>query len=270
MTNTGQIFLKKMATSLEKGTVQYFFTGEDQEKILVNDFLGQRVTLRFLKEIRCLHCARVIKKTFHQGYCYPCFTRLAACDTCMTRPETCHYHQGTCREPRWGEEHCLRPHVIYLAETSHLKVGITRETRIPTRWIDQGALQVRVIAEVSERLHAGLLETELKKYFSDKTSWSKMLKKDSRELDLESEVAQVTELPQLLREFSGKLRGDSLTINYPIIHPPAKVKSLKLEKEEEISGVLWGIKGQYLIFDHGVFNVRQHSGYRVKCVVEAV
>ena len=126
--------------------------------ITLNDWLGQQVRLEYLQEIECIHCGRQTKKSFNQGFCYPCFASLAQCDLCILSPEKCHFHLGTCREPEWAQSHCMRPHVIYLSNTSGVKIGITRETQVPTRWIDQGALQALPILQVSQRYHAGLVE----------------------------------------------------------------------------------------------------------------
>ena len=142
----------------------------------LNPLLGQEISLVYSGKIFCIECARKTNKSFNQGYCFPCLRRLAACDTCIVRPELCHYHEGTCREPQWGEAHCMQPHVVYLANSSGLKVGITRKTQVPTRWIDQGAIQALPIVEVDTRLQSGLIETALKSTVNDKTDWRRMLK----------------------------------------------------------------------------------------------
>ena len=121
------------------------------KRITLNDLIGHKVRLNFDGVIRCIHCDRTTKKSFNQGYCYPCFRKLAACDSCIMSPEKCHYHLGTCREPEWGEANCMVEHVVYLANSSGLKVGITRATQVPTRWIDQGAVTAIPMLRVASR-----------------------------------------------------------------------------------------------------------------------
>ena len=145
--------IEKMQTKLGE-TVQYALpVGAD--RVLMNPHLGLTITLEFLGEIRCIACGRKINKSFNQGYCFPCVRSLACCDMCVVKPETCHYDKGTCREPGWGETHCLVPHTVYLANSSGVKVGITREPQQRTRWMDQGASQALPILTVMTRLDAG-------------------------------------------------------------------------------------------------------------------
>ncbi|MFX4228644.1 MAG: DUF2797 domain-containing protein [Porticoccaceae bacterium] len=106
----------------------------DDERIPLNGFIGKTIALRYLGEINCVYCGRKTSKSFNQGYCFPCVRKLAQCDSCIIKPETCHYDQGTCREPDWAQTHCFTDHMVYLANTSGLKVGITRVTQLPTRW----------------------------------------------------------------------------------------------------------------------------------------
>lgn len=304
------------STSLEKALnplslVQYSLPIQDTNnntEFPLNPYLGKTLTLKFEQEIRCIHCDKKTKKSFNQGYCYPCFLKLARCDVCIIRPEKCHYHLGTCREPDWAQTHCFIPHVIYLANTSGLKVGITRETQIPTRWIDQGATQALPILKVQNRAISGLIEVALKAFVNDKTDWRKMLKGENEKVDL---CAKRDELINLLKNYNFENSADILnyyevesnfvennlvkdnlvkdnliknnlvksnpdspiksaldinnliTIQYPVLEYPQKVTSLNLEKTPEISGTLLGIKGQYLIFDVGVLNVRNLTGYVV-------
>ncbi|MEQ8514948.1 MAG: DUF2797 domain-containing protein, partial [Chromatocurvus sp.] len=134
---TGHV--RKMRTILAD-TVQYRLPLGDSETPL-NDWIGRTLRLSFLGDIHCIYCDRKTRKSFSQGYCYPCFKRLARCDSCIVKPETCHFFAGTCREPEWGEANCMIDHVVYLANTSGIKVGITRGSQVPTRWMDQGATQ---------------------------------------------------------------------------------------------------------------------------------
>ena len=131
--------LSKMKSELHS-PVQYGLPLGDAVEPL-NPHLGQRVQLRYTGRIFCVHCGRKTSKSFDQGYCFPCFRSLAQCDTCIVKPEQCHFAHGTCREPEWAQQFCFRSHTVYLANSSGLKVGITRDNQVPTRWIDQGAVQ---------------------------------------------------------------------------------------------------------------------------------
>ncbi len=237
----------------------------------LNDYLGKILTLKFLGDIQCVHCQRKIKKSYNQGYCFPCVQTLAQCDLCIVKPEKCHFHLGTCREPEWGKMNCFIPHIVYLANTSGLKVGITRETQIPTRWIDQGAVQALPIFRVKNRYHSGLMEVALKKWVSDKTDWRKMLKGQAENLalfekrdTLLNKMEWPAELKVALKQTSAVevLASQSVVcIEYPVLSYPDKITPLNIEKTPEISGTLLGIKGQYLMFDMGVMNVRNLTGY---------
>ncbi|HFD12008.1 MAG TPA: DUF2797 domain-containing protein [Crenotrichaceae bacterium] len=252
-------------------TVQYALPMSDH-LIPLNTLLGKQFSLTHTGTINCVHCGRKINKSFNQGYCYPCFTTLAQCDLCIMKPETCHFDQGTCREPEWAQNHCMQPHIVYLANTSGLKVGITRKTQLPTRWIDQGAIQAIPIIQATSRFHVGLIENELKKHISDRTSWQRMLKGDTSTLDLAHERDLILKKTDpVLRELGVRfgenswslLSKESIAINYPVIEHPKKCKSFNFDKVNTVSGVLMGIKGQYLIFDSGVINIRKFGGYDV-------
>jgi hypothetical protein len=273
---TNRIFVaQKLKATVNNGVVHYFLSTANEE-IPLNALLGKTITLSFSGTIECIGCARKIKKSFQQGYCFPCTQTLARCDLCIVRPEKCHYHLGSCREPEWAASHCMIPHIIYIANTSGLKVGITRENQIPTRWIDQGATQALALARVANRYHSGLLEVALAKTFADKTDWRKMLKFEAEKVDLEEKRK---EIQILLREIlASNLVSNSLPVEmqvpefletatvelqYPILEYPAKVQSLNLDKTPHIEGRLLGIKGQYLILDIGVLNVRNIAGYQI-------
>jgi hypothetical protein len=243
------------------------------DRVALNPLLGQKLKLEYVGQINCIHCGRLSKKSFNQGYCYPCFTGLAQCDICIMSPEKCHYDKGTCREPAWGEEFCMQDHYVYLANSSGLKVGITRGTQIPTRWIDQGAIQGLPVFRVKNRLHSGLLEVIFKQLTADKTNWRTMLKGQVDELDLLAErdhlLAQAQEDIQALEQQLGLQAvqtlddAQPLAIDYPVLEYPSKVVSFNLEKTPLIEGTLMGIKGQYLIFDTGVINMRKYAGYQI-------
>lgn len=263
--------VRKMKTQLQDPVSYSMLLGDHD--IPLNDYLGRQLQLEFAGVINCIHCDRKTNKSFNQGYCYPCFQRLAQCDICIVSPQKCHFAAGTCREPEWGEEHCMIDHIVYLANTSGIKVGITRGSQVPTRWMDQGATQARPIFRVDSRLHSGLVEILFKEHVADKTNWQAMLKGSADPRDLEQERQR------LMTECAGDLaalvqaRGiQSITelpnepevqINYPVLEYPLKVKSFNLDKTPSVGGTLMGIKGQYLIFDSGVINMRKYGGYQL-------
>ena len=269
---TMQGLLNKMHARLES-TVQYELPLSDQ-RIALNPLLGKVIKLTFTGNIRCVHCSRTIKKSFNQGYCYPCFISLAQCDMCIMKPETCHYEAGTCREPSWGEEFCFKPHIVYLANSSGIKVGITRQTQIPTRWIDQGAVQALPIFKVQSRYMAGLIEIAIAKHVSDKTSWQQMLKNHVDPLDLADKRDELVskcdvELTEIIKRFGLQaieflVDESSVDICFPVDTYPVKIKSFNLDKNPEVCGILQGVKGQYLLLDTGVINIRKFSGYEVE------
>ena len=255
--------LHKMKTTLGE-TVNYGLHLSDLS-FDVSSFLGKEVRISYSGKIICSHCGKKTKKSYAEGVCYPCTMKLASCDLCILKPETCHYDKGTCREPKWGEENCFKPHVIYLANSSGLKVGITRKTNIPYRWMDQGASEALPILEVKNRLISGQIEMLFKKHIADKTDWRKMLKGEPETLNLhEWKDKLLTLVGQDLKAFDCIVLQDEIVkLNYPVLTYPEKVTSFNLDKVPEIRGLLMGIKGQYLIFDTGVFNVRSHSGYEI-------
>ena len=268
------LILEKMVATLAD-PVQYSLTTSDGE-IKMNSLIGKKLSLEFSGEIFCLHCGKKTKKSFGQGYCFHHFSTLAANDMCILKPELCHYRQGTCREPAWGEAHCLKTHIIYLANSSGLKVGITRQEQVPTRWIDQGASQAMALFAVKERWHAGLVEVMLASHYPDKTNWRTMLQAKAPALNL-FELAQEIKLQfaDRLRQLTEEVVGfellpqelEPININYPVIEYPLKVNSLSFDKLPIVSGTLMGIKGQYLIFDSGVLNIRKHGGYKINLSV---
>ena len=264
--------LAKMQVELDQ-QVQYFLPLDDHREPL-NVLLGKQIRLEYLGDIHCIHCGRRSKKSFSQGYCYPCFTKLPQCDTCIMSPEKCHYEQGTCRDPSWGEEFCFTDHYVYLANSSGVKVGITRGSQIPTRWIDQGATQAMPIFRVKSRYQAGLIEDCLREHVADRTHWQKMLKGNSDAVDLEeirdSIIAQSESGLSAIEQKFGLLAIQRLyhqqivDINFPVLEFPEKVKSLNFDKQPIVEGVLQGIKGQYLILDTGVINIRKFTAYNVQ------
>ena len=258
--------IDKMHTSLEEGMAHYKLSLDDQQ-VEMGCLVGQHIKLTYNKTIQCANpeCRRITPKSFSQGYCFPCARSLARCDLCIMRPETCHYHLGTCREPEWGLSNCFTPHVVYLANSSGAKVGITRKTNTPSRWIDQGAICALPILEVKTRLESGLIEKALKSFITDKTNWRAMLKNETTPADLVTTKASLLgEISGLVDELKAKtLPDDIINIDYPVLKYPTKVVSLSFDKNPVISGVLNGIKGQYLLLDSGVLNVRKFSSYHL-------
>lgn len=238
------------------------------------DALGEPLRLEFDGAIHCIHCGRRTRKSFNQGYCYPCFTRLAQCDSCVMAPEKCHYDQGTCREPRWGEAHCMQPHVVYLANTSGPKVGITRRGQVPTRWLDQGAAQALPVARTATRQQAGFVEDLLRGSIGDRTQWQRLLKGAPEPLDLgglraELAAAHAEGLEALRARFGLHAvvlveDAEPAAFAYPVLEYPTKVTALNPERTPVIEGRLMGVKGQYLILDRGVLNVRKYTAWSVE------
>lgn len=264
--------LRKMKTQTGPPVAYALPVGDVQ--VALNPLLGQTLRLGFTGRIHCVACGRQTKKSFNQGYCYPCFQRLAQCDMCILKPELCHYAQGTCREPEWGEAHCLQPHYVYLANSSGLKVGITRQRQIPTRWMDQGAVQALPIVHVQSRYQAGMLEVMLKQHVSDRTDWRRMLKGDPEPADLAARRDTLLAacgdevdawLSSLEADGFGLLgNAEEHGFRYPVLEYPAKVKALNFDKTPDVEGTLLGIKGQYLLLDSGVLNVRKFGGYEIR------
>ena len=264
--------LRKMRTEAEDPVRYTLPVGETS--IALNPLLGQTIGIRFTGNIHCIACGRKTTKSFNQGHCFPCFRDLARCDGCIVRPERCHYHEGTCREPAWGEANCMRPHIVYLANSSGVKVGITRESQVPTRWMDQGAAEALPIARVASRRLSGLVEVAFKAHVADRTDWRRMLKGEPEPEDLAARRDALLEkcgpvLDDVTDEHdptAPEFIADAacLAFRYPVIEYPVKVTSINLDKTPEVTGKLMGMKGQYLILETGVMNVRKYGGYEVE------
>jgi hypothetical protein len=243
------------------------------QELPLNSSLGKTIHLEWSGAIDCIACGRQTRKSFNAGYCYGCFRSLARCDLCVVKPELCHYAQGTCREPAWGLANCMQPHYVYLANSSAVKVGITRASQIPVRWLDQGAVQALPLFRVQSRHQAGLLEVALKRHVVDRTDWRRMLRGEPESYDL---IAQRDELLSrcgddvaTVREIAPTLLTDEgvRTFTYPVLEYPTRITALNLDKTAQVGGSLLGIKGQYLILDTGVLNVRKFAGYHVTVAV---
>ena len=264
--------LRKMKTE-HTSPVRYQIPIDDK-LIPISDLIGKKITFKFLGDIHCIHCGKKTNKSFSQGYCFPCMRSLAECDSCMISPEKCHFNEGTCRDEQWGRQHCFIDHYVYLANSSGLKVGITRETNVPFRWMDQGAVAALPIYKTKNRLLCGLVETSFKKQVNDKTSWQRMLKGAPEDIDLEQRRDELfANFKQDVAAIKQQYGDDAVIeitenqpfhFNFPVETYPEKVKSLNFDKTPNITGTLVGIKAQYLILDTGVLNIRKFSGYQVE------
>jgi hypothetical protein len=275
MLELGRGAVSKMQIALD-APAQYSFRLDDEQHAL-NQLIGQTLRLEFLGAINCTHCDRSTKKSFSQGYCWPCFTTLARCDSCMMSPEKCHFDAGTCREPEWAQDFCMTDHFVYLANSTGVKVGITRGTQLPTRWLDQGAIQAVPIFRVATRQQSGFVEDALRSQVGDRTNWRALLKGDVEPVDLlqirEQLMESCAESLDALQERFGLQAIQPITdvavldITYPVEAYPKKISSFNLDKNPIAEGTLIGIKGQYLMFDTGVINIRKYTAYQLSVSV---
>jgi len=262
--------IRKMRTSLNEGMAQYslplYDIIEPAVQVPMNDLVGREVQIRFDGQINCVETGQVIKKTYGEGMSYKAWSDSPWATESIIRPELSRIHEGIAlRDEEWEREHHLVPHYTYLSLTSDIKVGVTRVKNIPSRWIDQGAIQAVAIAETPYRQAAGLLEVELKKYLTDKTNWRQMLLgHQTNTMSILEKRAEILEL--IPEEFEEYVLWDAsvMHIEFPVLSYPVKVNSLNLDKFPVIEKKLAGIKGQYLIFsDNTVINLRSHAAYRV-------
>ncbi|SHI77313.1 DUF2797 domain-containing protein [Flavobacterium terrae] len=255
--------LTKMQTEFAN-PIQYYLVFENSF-LNVNQLLGKELEISF-QGYQCLECGKK-KKIFRQGFCYDCFMGSASAGDWIMKPELSTAHLDIeDRDLEYEKKVQLQPHVVYLAVSSEVKVGVTRKTQVPTRWIDQGAEQAIPIVEVPNRYLAGITEVALKDHFVDKTHWQKMLKNEVLKTDLYDERLKVKKwLPKEVEEYFDTTKEELFELFYPVLQYPNKVASLNLDKSTVYSGKLSGIKGQYLIFEDGtVFNIRTFEGYVVK------
>jgi hypothetical protein len=258
--------LTKMQT--EFGTpIQYYLVFEDNF-IHVNQLLGNTIEINFLG-YRCINCNKK-KKVWRMGFCYDCFYSSPSAGDWIMRPELSTAHMGVAdRDLEYETRVQVQPHVVYLASSSDMKVGVTRKTQVPTRWIDQGASFAIPLVEVPNRYLAGITEVALKQNLSDKINWKKMLLNDVAPIDLvarRNEVAAL--LPNYVRPYFETTPEKLYTLDYPVLEYPKKIHSLNLATTPFYTGKLVGIKGQYLIFEDGtVFNVRSFEGFLVRIMV---
>lgn len=264
--------LRKMI--IELGDPVLYLLETDNGLVRLNDLLGSRIRFQYLDQIFCINCGALTQRSFQQGYCFSCSKKLARCDFCILAPHLCHFDKGTCREPVWAQENCMCEHLVYLAHTSAAKVGITRADQRPIRWMDQGAVKALAIMKLPSRRDAGLVEKMFSEIVSDRTNWRQMLQERTESLNLyqirnnlfyqfgENLDHMEDELQCSFDLFL--LNEKEVTFQYPVLEYPSHVlQSLKFDKSGSVDGILKGIKGQYLIFKEGVFNVRNHSGYAI-------
>ncbi|HLP55619.1 MAG TPA: DUF2797 domain-containing protein [Fluviicola sp.] len=241
------------------------YTLELETPVVMNDYIGKHIRMEWAGKIVCTNCGKTTKNSFGQGFCYPCFMSAPQAAPCIISPELCRAHLGEGRDVEWERNHHDQPHVVYLAKSDSVKVGVTRAEQRMTRWMDQGAHAAIVLAETPNRFVAGTIEVALKSVMTDKTNWQRMLKNEiNHDIDLIEEKGMAEDaLPFDLRDYvSGD--DDIVTFEYPVLEFPTKVKSVGFDKTPVVSGKLTGIKGQYLLFeDQSVINLRKHTGYEI-------
>jgi hypothetical protein len=247
-------------------TIQYYLMF-DNDVLNMNQLMGKSIHVSFEK-YQCMNCAKD-KEIYRQGFCKSCFFDAPQAGEWIMHPEKSTAHLGIAdRDLAYEQRVQLTPHIVYLALSSNVKVGVTRKTQVPTRWIDQGAVKALPIVEAPNRYLAGIAEVALKNHVADKTNWRAMLKNETPEADLiqvKNDLKQF--LPEEVREYVLE-DAEVLDLNFPVVQYPTKIKSLNLTKTPDFSGVLKGIKGQYLIFeDNTVFNVRNNEGIVVNLSV---
>ena len=253
--------LRKMRTELTN-PIQYFLVFKN-DFINFNQALNKTLKLEFI-DFECLNCGNK-RLIYRQGFCKNCFFEIPAAGDWIMKPElsTAHLDKED-RDLEYEKRMQLQPHIVYLANSSNVKVGVTRKTQVPTRWIDQGAHEAIEIVEVPNRYLAGITEVALKEHVGDKTNWRKMLTNTIEDVNLVEWREKLKKyLPQEVQEYFIDFNTET-SINFPVLDYPEKIQSLNLDKTPKFEGILKGIKGQYLIFeDNTVFNVRGSEGYYV-------
>ena len=257
--------LKKMIT--ENSHIVQYYLDLGSDFINMNQLLNRNLEIAFVK-YRCMNC-HIEKEIYRQGFCKNCFFDIPSAGDWIMRPELSKAHLGEeDRDLAYEKSVQLQPHIVYLANSSNVKVGVTRKQQVPTRWIDQGAHEAIEIVEVPNRYLAGITEVALKDHVADKTNWRKMLKNDIEDVDLKSWQHKLKAfIPEEAQEYF--IENNSLTqINFPVHQYPETPKSLNIAKEQSYTGKLVGIKGQYLIFeDQKVFNIRSNEGIVVRLTI---
>ena len=255
--------LTKMQT--EFGSPIQYYLVFDSSFLNVNQLLGRDVDLNFMG-FQCLNCGKN-KKIFRMGFCYDCFYSTPAAGDWIMKPELSTAHLGVAdRDLEYEQKVQLQPHIVYLASSSDIKVGVTRKSQVPTRWIDQGASQAMPLVEVPNRYLAGITEVALKDHMGDKINWKKMLLNNVAPADLAAKRTEMKQwLPDEVKPYFETTKEQLYTLDYPVLEYPKKITSLNLTKTPTYSGKLVGVKGQYFIFEDGtVFNVRSNEGFVVQ------
>ncbi len=254
--------LTKMQTEFSN-PIQYYLVFENSF-LNLNQILDKTLEITF-EGYQCLECHKK-KKIFRQGFCYDCFLSSASAGDWIMKPELSTAHLDIeDRDLDYEKRVQLQPHIVYLALSSEVKVGVTRKTQVPTRWIDQGAVEAIPIVEVPNRYLAGITEVALKNHYADKTNWQKMLKNEYNPVDLVAERLKLEYLiPKEVQEYFYSTQAHLYELQFPVLSYPSKVTSLNLDKTPNFTGKLKGVKGQYLLFEDGtVFNIRTFEGYVV-------
>jgi len=256
--------LSKMPAFIN-GKVNYLLKAEN-DFIKVNDCIGYELGIEFIGEKYCSSCGGQFADLYRMGFCKNCFFTSPRAGESIIRPELSRAHLGEeDRDLAFEKGYQLQPHIVYLANSGGLKVGVTRGQQIPTRWIDQGASQAIVLAKTSNRYEAGMIEVDMKNHVADKTPWQRMLKNEDPEINMVEEKSRLSKL--LSEEYQPFLSDENeiYSMDYPVDNYPSKVKAINLDKNKEVKAVLRGVRGQYMIFEGGgVLNLRGHTGYRVK------
>ena len=259
--------LNKMQTEFNNPIEYYLVLGSNF--VNINQILNKKIKIDFVDQ-QCLNC-KEHKKIHRQGFCYSCFYSSAQVGDWIIHPEKSTAHLGIADRDLAYEQKCqLQPHVVYLALASDVKVGVTRKSQIPTRWIDQGASKAIEIVEVPNRYLAGITEVALKDSFTDKTNWRKMLQNQIGEMDI-SLIRETLKdkLPQEVQQYFDTTDSTLVELDFPVLEYPTKITSLNLEKTPSFQGVLKGVKGQYLIFECGtVFNIRSNEGFVIQLEIQ--
>ena len=253
--------LKKMDTDLRD--LVYYTLDIHGEKHTMNDYIGKQIKIDWSGTVIC-NCGKQMTSFYrNSGFCYKCYWESPMASQSIFKPELCTAHLGIEeRDLAWEKEFQLTTHYVYLANSSGIKVGITRGSQGIVRWMDQGASQAILLAEVPNRRFSGDIEVALKRFVSDITNWRKMLSGIPETIDLVAMKQKlVSHVPDELKQYV--LPDNTVTeINYPVTKYPVKIKSIKLERTPIIEGALLGIKGQYLLLDGDrVFNIRSHEGF---------
>jgi len=257
--------LRKMQTELGS-PIQYYLIFKD-DFLNVNQLLNKKISISF-DGYQCLNCGKA-KKIYRQGFCYDCFYEIPQAAEWIMHPELSKAHLGIeDRDLEYEKAVQLNPHIVYLANSSNVKVGVTRKTQVPTRWIDQGAHEAIEIVEVPNRYLAGITEVALKNYVGDKTNWRTMITNKIADENLAEWRDKLKQyIPEEAKQYIIENNKET-HMDFPVLKYPEKPKSLNLIKTPNYEGTLKGIKGQYLIFeDNTIFNIRSNEGFVVNITV---